>query len=179
MVEPPSCGIGAEAHRGQSFVAELAGRYGTALKTYFSRRLRNAADAEDMTQEVLLRIVCRLNPQGINKAGPFLFQVARNLMRDRVRAERARTHRHGLVSDRQDSTEGRSPERVIEARQTLHAVLAALGRLNKQTRDIFLLHRLENMRYHEIAKVYGISESAVEKHMMKALASLTKHMNQP
>jgi len=179
MEKEQSRGICPEEPQGPDSIAELAGRYRAALNRYFTRRVRNWAEAEDMTQDVLLRVARMEHPQGIHTAGAFLFQVARNLVRDRARAEKSRSERYAQVHERQNSAEELSPERVMQARETLRSVLTALGRLNERTRDIFLLHRLENMKYHEIAKLYGISQSAVEKHMMKALASVAKHTNLP
>jgi len=179
LSEQQSHGICPEERQRQTYIAELAARYRSTLNAYFTRRVRNWAEAEDMTQEALLRVARMEHPQGIQTAGAFLFQVARNLVRDRARAEKSRSERYAQVHERQDSAEELSPERVIQARETLRSVQTALGGLNERTRDIFVLHRLENMKYHEIAKLYGISESAVEKHMMKALASVAKHMNLP
>jgi len=53
---------------------------------------------------------------------------------------------------------------------------AALLQLNERTRDVFVLSRLERMKYAEIAEMYGISVSAVEKHMIKALAHLARRV---
>jgi RNA polymerase sigma-70 factor (ECF subfamily) len=179
LAEQQSPGICPDEQPRQAYIAEFAGRYRAALNAYFTRRVRNWAEAEDMTQEVLLRVARMEHPQGIRTAEAFLFQVARNLLRDRARAEKSRGERYAQVHERQDSAEELSPERVLQSRETLRSVLTALGRLNERTRDIFVLHRLENMKYHEIAKLYGISQSAVEKHMMKAIASVARHMNLP
>jgi len=48
--------------------------------------------------------------------------------------------------------------------------------LNERTRDVFVLNRLEQMKNREIAQMLGISESAVEKHMTKALAHLAREV---
>jgi RNA polymerase sigma-70 factor (ECF subfamily) len=49
--------------------------------------------------------------------------------------------------------------------------------MNERTRDVFLLVRLENMKQAEIAARLGISVSAVEKHLAKALAQVARAMN--
>ena len=45
--------------------------------------------------------------------------------------------------------------------------------LSPRTREIFLMHRLEGRKYREIASELGISPSAVEKHIARAMAHLT------
>ena len=71
-----------------------------------------------------------------------------------------------------------SPERVLLARETLAEVLGALAELEDRTRDIFILSRLENLPQREIAALYGISVSAVEKHVAKAVLFLASDLGE-
>ncbi|MDI1296884.1 MAG: sigma-70 family RNA polymerase sigma factor, partial [bacterium] len=64
------------------------------------------------------------------------------------------------------------PDRILAGREALKTALAALERLPERTRTIFVLRRLEGMRYLEIARRLGLSVSAVEKHMVRAVAHL-------
>ena len=48
--------------------------------------------------------------------------------------------------------------------------------LSERTRDIFILARIEHMHQRDIAKLFGISVSAVEKHVMKALSQIGKRL---
>jgi RNA polymerase sigma factor (sigma-70 family) len=57
---------------------------------------------------------------------------------------------------------------VLAARERLQKVLAGLESLGPRTREIFLLHRLDGLKYREIAAQLGITVSAVEKHIAKA-----------
>ena len=53
---------------------------------------------------------------------------------------------------------------------------AALREAPERTRSIFLLYRVEQMKKRDIAETYGISTSAVDKHLMKAMAHLWKRL---
>jgi RNA polymerase sigma-70 factor (ECF subfamily) len=64
-------------------------------------------------------------------------------------------------------------------KETLQDVLAALGELSERTRDIFVLYRIEKMKQHEIASLYGLSLSAVEKHVLRAITHLSKRFGRP
>ena len=161
----------------QDFARRLVERYRAPLRTYFLRRVFSKAEAEDLTQEVLLRVMGRAGAKEIDNAEAFLFRTAVNLLCDRSRRHKTRVINYTEIVERQKTAEVLSPERVVQSRQSLQLVLAVLDRLGERTRDIFLLHRLEYMKYREIADLYGISQSAVEKHMMKALAHLAKHMD--
>src|SRR3546814_18334423 len=66
-----------------------------------------------------------------------------------------------------------TPERVLLGRERLRQIDAALAELNDVTREIFVSFRLEGRRQAEIATTMGISISAVEKHVARALVYLT------
>ena len=66
------------------------------------------------------------------------------------------------------------PERVLIAREDLTEVMACLDELGERTKNIFILFRLEGMRQKEIAALYGIGLSTVEKHVMAATIRLAR-----
>ncbi len=65
------------------------------------------------------------------------------------------------------------------ARQSVAALKAALAELPERTQTVFVLHRFEGLRYGEIAVTLGISVSAVEKHMMRAMSHIVRGMEWP
>ena len=62
----------------------------------------------------------------------------------------------------------------MAARVRLERVREGISRLTPRTREVFLMHRLDDMKYREIAERLGISQSAVEKHIAKAALFLTE-----
>ena len=66
-----------------------------------------------------------------------------------------------------------SPERVLQGREHLAQFIAALRDLPERTRDIFMLRCFEGLKHAEIARLYGLSTRAVEKHCARALAELS------
>lgn len=157
----------------ETFLRELSARYRQPLIAYFQRRVRSREEAEDLTQEVFLRLARRLDVEQIDNAEAFLFRTAVNLLRDRSRRGKTAASHMAELSHRA-GVEELSPERVVESRQSLASVLRALDELDERTRDVFILHRLEGMRHAEIAGLYGVSVSSVEKYIIKALAHLAK-----
>lgn len=155
---------------------ELDRRYRAPLMKYFLRRVRSRAEAEDLTQEVFLRVIDRADATDIDNSGGFVFRAAMNLLRDKARREKIRTGYAAETQYLEPAPEEPSPERVILARESLRAVLSALEGVGEKTRDIFLLHRLENMKHQQIADLHGMTVSSVEKHMAKALAAVMKSM---
>ncbi|WP_374570666.1 RNA polymerase sigma factor [Phenylobacterium sp.] len=147
-------------------------RFRPALMGFFLRRLRNHADAEDLTQEVFIRLA--RTGAHIEQPQAFVFQVAANLLRDRLRHDHVRReHRQGLGALEARRVEWLDPARVHAAREDLQILTRGLAELPERTRNIFLLYRLEKMTRIEIAAELGVSVSAVEKHLARAMAHLT------
>lgn len=67
-------------------------------------------------------------------------------------------------------------DEILIARHRLERLRGGVAKLPPRTREIFLLHRLEGRRYREIAEDLGISQSAVEKHIARAMTQLTDWM---
>jgi RNA polymerase sigma factor (sigma-70 family) len=158
----------------------LFDRYRGALYAYFLRRTRNPADAEDLTQDVFVRLG-RLDPQTeLRNAEAFIFQTAVNLLRDRARRAQVQRGTAEPLPVLPELPAGEpDAERVLGAKVELARVMDALNALSEKTRNIFILRRLEQMKCEEIAVFYGISVSAVEQHITKALAHLAKTVKRP
>lgn len=166
-----------QAAHGDDLRARLDARFRGPLMSFFLRRVRDRDEAEDLTQDVFVRLVGSASLDNIENADAFVFKVASNLLLDRARRSRNRVEKIGLDSAlvdeiAQEFVEDRGPERVLLGRQALCDVLAALDELGERTRNIFILFRLENMKQRDIAELYGISQSTVEKHVMRAVMHL-------
>ena len=160
---------------------ELGARFSGPLLQYFQRRLRNRAQAEDLVQEVLLRIIRSPDTSLIENPEGYVFRTAANLLSDHRRrllrnpTLRAQPLEDVLACDPGTRlVEDRSPERVLMGEATLTEVLAALAELGELTRNIFVLYRLENVPQKDIAALYGIGQSTVEKHVMRAMLHLSR-----
>jgi len=162
--------------------ASLAQHYRPRLIRYFLRRLDSREDAEDLTQETLVRMM--RDPQALTVVNveAYLMTIAGNLLRDRFR--RDRSHHVGQHVPYDEDIEGWQAEvigseRVYEDRKRLRAFLEALDELPPRCQQVFLLQRYEGLTYSAIARQLGISESAVEKHMMRALLHFDARLESP
>lgn len=147
-----------------------------ALTAYFVRRLRDPSQAEDLVQDLFVRmatapVIAQGNPEG------YIFQAAANLLRDYYRRETTR-HRYleAKSHDDQHSVDPIDAERLLAGRQGIGCVAQVLKRLPERTRRIFILYRLEGMQRKAIAEAFGISVSAVEKHIATAMRTLLADM---
>src|SRR6185437_5931527 len=140
---------------------ELAARFSAPLLSYFLRRLRNRAQAEDLVQDALLRVIRASECEVIAHPESYVFKVAANLLKDcRRHAVRHPTVACASVEEdfagavEETLIDERSPERVLDGETSLAQVLQALGELSELTRNIFVLFRLEHMKQKDIAALH-------------------------
>jgi len=164
---------------------QLVASFHAPLLSFFQRRSRNRAEAEDLTQEVLLRVMGVTELERVVNAESFVFKIAINLLRDQKRklvrqgtSEFVPIDAGGVGELERGLVEDCSPERVLLGRDALVDVLRTLDELGERTRSIFVLFRLENMKQKDIAALYGIAQSTVEKHVMKAVLHLATRYRQ-
>jgi len=148
--------------------------YAPAIRGFFGRRARSAADAEDLTQEVFRRLLQRADAVPIDNVQGYLFQTASNLLREVGRQSTLRNAAPAidLSPELIDGRDEHTPERILVGRDAYRQMVAALLELPERTRTVFILNRFEDMKGPEIARRLAISISAVEKHMMRGLAHL-------
>ena len=146
--------------------------YRPALIAFFLRRVHDYAEAEDMTQEVFIRIASNERP-AMRQADAYIFQVAANLVRDRARRNRIRGDYAAEMQVMDGAgVETLDPHRVASDREALALLHEGLAELPERSRQIFLLFRYEQIDQRTIAQSFGISVSAVEKHIYRAMAKL-------
>ncbi|MBL8269824.1 RNA polymerase sigma factor [Steroidobacter sp.] len=157
--------------------SELPAQLRPALIQFFLRRCGNVAEAEDLAQDVLVRTMLQTTGKSPEDAKGYIFRAAVNRWHDRQRRVMSRGQAvewndAAAYTAREDGT----PERLIGGQQELHRVLAAVQELNERTRDILLLIRMEHFKLSEVAEMYGISVSAVNKHLAKAVAHIDRRL---
>ncbi len=142
---------------------------------FFVRRVGDHADAEDLTQEVFIRLANATD--GVRRADAYVFQVAANLIRDRARRLRVRQD-YGRSVELEDGAgvDPLDPFRVAMDREHLAILGAEIAGLPEKTRRIFTLYRLEDVDKRTIASSFGLSVRAVEIHIQKAMALLVERL---
>ncbi len=128
---------------------------------------RGAADAEDVVQELWLKLTTTPPSGPVREPLAYLYRMADNLMIDRARSRQRQLRRD---ESWQDAAVVAAPdaERHLVDRERLDRVERALAVLPERTTAIFRKFRLEGVRQQQIAADTGLSLSAVEKHLQKA-----------
>lgn len=179
--EPLSSGdcasVAAEPNFGDSeppSIEALYREHSPRLVRSISRRT-SRDEALDLVQDIFLRIA-RLGASGLQRLDrpeAYLSRIATNLLRDRKRvAVRHHSDRHVTVDEQ--SLPGTDQQQLLESRDMLRRMEAAMLKLRPITREIFMAHRIDGLSYAEIAERTGLSVKGVEKHMGKAIAQLMR-----
>jgi RNA polymerase sigma factor (sigma-70 family) len=146
------------------------------LLRYFTRRLGNPDDAEDLTQETLVRYLRASPATRIETPQAYLRTIANNLLRDR--AERSSTKLAKIsapFAEGLDCPAADDVHRDVANRQELDHYRTVLEKLKPITLQIFLMHRVDGYTHQEIAERLGKNIWSVKRQMVKAIAHLDRH----
>jgi RNA polymerase sigma factor (sigma-70 family) len=159
-------------------VVVLCTQFRPVLQRFFSKRVKERHEVDDLVQDVFVRLVRKLNTDGSHVAAGYVFQTAQSVLNDWLRKRQVRqTSAHEELATELPDLADSTPERVLLGEQSLAKATAAVLELPEITRTIFLLRRLEGMRYLDIAKRLRMPISTVEKHMARAIAHLDLRLN--
>lgn len=140
-----------------------------SLYRYLHRLTGDADAAEDIAQESFVRLLSQDLPE--DEARPWLFTVATNLVRDRVR-KTARQER--LLTGSPPLTAGfPRPDDLADRNERIAAVNAALDQLAERDRQLLLM-REEGFKYDEMARAVGVAPSSIGTLLARALRRFTE-----
>ncbi|WP_416422661.1 sigma-70 family RNA polymerase sigma factor [Pseudomonas sp. App30] len=158
-----------QSHFNSVFLAQRL----SLLRT-LQRMVDNPSTAEDLLQETYLRVTRALGERAIEHLEPFVFQTARNLALDHLRARRVqeRTLLEDVPSDVVHNVAAcqSTPEEAAHAEQLLMRLNTSLSQLTARQQRIFILSRLHGCSYLEIAGELDVSASTVQKELKLIMA---------
>jgi RNA polymerase sigma-70 factor, ECF subfamily len=158
----------------------LLRKYRTPLVNFLHRMTKDSATAEDLAQEVFLRVYrARQKYAPSAKFTTWLFRIATNLALNSIRDRRYRQMEVSIDAPaEEDQTPFEIPARETPADQSLverdraALIRRAVESLPEKQRAAVLLHKYEEMDYVEIARVLDCSESALKSLLFRAYETL-------
>lgn len=140
------------------------------LTRYFRSKLRPGEDARDLVQEAFARLAGFMSDRSLARPAAYLQRIARNLLYDRgKRLETRLAPFHIPIGEGNEPAVAPDQELRIEAEDVMRVYLQALQELPERTREVFLLHRMEELSYREIGLALAISIPTVQYHVARAL----------
>jgi|SRR5690606_19208914 len=144
--------------------------YGSGLRDFIRRRVRNEADAEDILQDVWYQFSAIINSRPVEQVGAWLYRVARNRIIDR---QRKRVELPWQESAQAADTD---PETLYRDRTIRDQLFRALEELPMAQREVFVMHELEGMSFAAIAAATGEPESRLVLRKYYAVRHLRKRL---
>jgi RNA polymerase sigma factor (sigma-70 family) len=154
------------------FVREVLPLEATLMQ-FLRRNSRNRSDVADLCQEVYMRVYEAAKERLPERAKPFVFTIARNLLVDRVKHEHIVSIETVADLDTLNlAIDEPGPDRVVMARDTLRRLQAALELLPQRCREAVVMRKIEGLSRSEIAHRMGITEHTVNRHLTDGMCLL-------
>ncbi|MBI5725305.1 MAG: sigma-70 family RNA polymerase sigma factor [Planctomycetes bacterium] len=186
MEEKPSAAAISQAQTGRAEgFEELLKRYGQRLFGYFLRATGSYHDAEDLLGEMTLRLVRQIKSYDDHgRFEPWLFRIAANLVRDRIRRRKANPTRLSLSAEDESgqSLADDLPDRPSDvadglmAREMSHKLQQAMNELDETTRNMILLRHFGGLSFKEIADTFDCPLGTALAKVHRGLTTLKKRL---
>jgi len=153
--------------------AELFSRYKQPLFGFFRRRVADAAQAEELTQEAFLAVIrasARYVPGALFRT--YLYAIGLKILRAHRRKTAFRAMFLGAPDDRREP----AAENHLDAELSLRQ---AVGRLNRTDREVLMLREFEELNYAEIAELLSLPVNTVRSRLFRARIALRGLLIEP
>lgn len=154
---------------------DVFNKYFEYIRNYLFYLTGDAMLSDDLAQDVFLQLWEKRDQVKSETIKPFLFTIARNSF--------LKNYRRNKIDIKFRSTyvvqvENESPEFVLEVIELDQKLQKTISALPEKCRVVFLMHRIDDMTYAQIADSLGVSVKAIEKQMSKALSILRKEFGE-
>ena len=168
-----------EMESGNSQFSEEAAGYREAIHRYILGIVHDSTEAEDLTQETLLRAYRKLSAlQDHTRLAPWLYRIATNVCYDRFRQASYRHRPQSLERQGDDASHSDQPEapvddaprldKVMEQKEMSACVQRYMRQLSDSYRAVILLHDVQGLTNPEIAAMLEISLATVKIRLHRA-----------
>lgn len=161
----------------------LLERHRLAVIHFLYRMVQNQAVAEELAQEVFLRVYrSRTSYEPTAKFTTWLFRIATHLALNNIRDGRHEKGQESLDNEVADGLARQVPDRLPTVEQSLlkdvrrQEIRQAIEALPEKQRAAVLMHKYQEMEYSQIAGALGCSESAVKSLLFRAYETLRSRL---
>ncbi len=151
-------------------IADLFSLYRDELMRRLVGMVRSRDTAADLMQDTYVRLLRITDAQPVEQPRALLHRIARNLAIDYLRARKNGPNAADPLETALDlPCPVPSQERALLGKERLQMFIQAVENLPPRTREAFVLYRVHEYSYREIAAHMGISLSGVDKHIRRAI----------
>jgi len=153
------------------------------LIRYFAARTGSTAQAEDLAQDLYLKLASRQESGDARAPVALLYRIATNLMLDTIRGARRseqreigwRTESSAFLGGEEIVQDAPADEQMVH-QERLRELAQAVMDLPPKMQEAFRLHKLQGRSQADTARAMGVSVKAVEKHIRNALLNLSRRL---
>ena len=166
----------------------LVQKYRRAMVSFMYRMTHNSAAAEDLAQEVFLRVYrSRTSYEASAKFTTWLYRIATNLAVNHARDTRHERPENQVSLDEPDEETGTTMdvadssltvEQAMLRRERMSAIRAKVQNLPERQRMAVIMHKYQQMDYKQIAEVLKLSESATKSLLFRAYETLREQLKE-
>lgn len=149
-----------------------------AIVDFLIRKVSCPETAQDLSQETYIRLLRQDQLPHTDNLTGYLFRTAERLAIDFLRHYQ-RTAQHAEPLDDALPCPAIQPEALAILRQQCEILLDAIASLPKTCRQVFLLRKIDELTYTDIAAQLGISEKTVQRHLIKAMLHCHRRLQDP
>lgn len=145
--------------------------------------VRNKMDAEDITQEVMIRVWQNIDKFNFYKAKAWIMRTTHNLCIDYLRKNKLAITREQPVDEEhseilQDQSAASNPGEAAEGKIAEEKIKDAIKKLPERLKSPFLLYELQGFKYKEISKILDIPLNTVKVNLLRARKQLQKELKE-
>ena len=154
-----------------------------SLVLFLAARLRSMATAEDLIQDLYLKVAAIEPDAEVRAPAALLYRMAANLMVDHVRSAQRASQRNAewrldtrTTLGAQDVVAEPAADEALVARERVRLLAQAVADLPPQMGRAFRLHKLEGKSQAETAEAMGVSRKMIEQHIAMAIRRLAERL---
>jgi RNA polymerase sigma-19 factor, ECF subfamily len=163
----------------QAFVESQFREHSAALEGFVRSRIRDPDLARDIVNDVFVRVLRLPEPMRIAvNPRAFLFTTAVNLIKDARRRAAVRARSAEQAADFAGAVRPVQPDDALESAETMRRLGAAFATLDQRRRRAFVMSRIENRSYGDIARELDVSLRTVERYIGEVLVRLRQELEE-
>lgn len=139
-------------------------------------------DADDVTQEVLIRIWKNINKFNVLSAKTWIMKTTHNLCIDFLRKRSSDLAKNPWsvddISDFIENSDAQNPALTVEGILTEQKIQNAVEQLPEKLKSVFVLYEIQGMKYREISKILEMPINSVKVYLMRARKQLQVSLNE-
>ncbi|MCX7698871.1 MAG: sigma-70 family RNA polymerase sigma factor [Candidatus Goldbacteria bacterium] len=168
----------------KEYFREIIKKYKNVIYNHSRNFLRNAQEAEDVTQEIFINIFNNLSRfRGDSKLSTWIYRITVNTCKNKLKQmKRLKANVVEEIDDENDETrkiiedirenEEKEPDNIFKQKNLRNAIYENIKTLPAEQRTVIILRDIDGLSYEEIAKIMKISVPAVKSKLFRARENL-------